>query len=86
MRSVLLWTSGFLLTVFQLSAEIIPVENWTLEINSNRSISTYTDLEPLRNFVDVQDSTISLKHPDFGIKSYTGSTKARPDNVRITFQ
>ena len=53
MRSVLLWTSGFLLTVFQLSAEIIPVENWTLEINSNRSISTYTDLEPLRNFVDV---------------------------------
>ena len=85
MRSVLLSTSGFLLTVFQLSAEIIPVENWTLEINSNRSISTYTDLEPLRNFVDVQDSTIFLKHPDFGIKSYTGSTKARPGILQINF-
>ena len=85
MRSLLLVISGFLLTVFQLSAEIIPVENWTLQVKSDRAISSYTELEPLRNFIDAKDDTIFLKHPDFGIKCYSGSSKARPGLLRISF-
>ena len=85
MRSVLLVISGFLLTVFQLSAEIIPVKNWTLQVKSDRAISSYTELEPLRNFVDVKDDTIFLKHPDFGIKCYSGSSKARPGVLKLNF-
>ena len=85
MRSLLWGISGFLLTVFQLSAEIIPVENWTLQVKSDRAISSYTELEPLRNFVDVKDDTIFLKHPDFGIKCYSGSSKARPGVLKLNF-
>jgi hypothetical protein len=35
--------------------------------------------------VDGKDDTIFLKHPDFGIKCYSGSSKARPGLLRITF-
>ena len=85
MRSVLLVISGFLLTVFQLSAEIIPVENWTLNMNPIPAVSGRRDEEPLRDFIDVKDSTIFLKHLLYGIQSYSGSTKARPGLLRITF-
>jgi len=85
MRSVLLVISGFLLTVFQLSAEIIPVENWTLNMNPIPAVSGRRAEEPLRDFIDVKDSTIFLKHLRYGIQSYSGSTKARPGLLRITF-
>ena len=85
MRSLLWGISGFLLTVFQLSAEIIPVENWTLEINPIPAISGRRDEDPLRDFIDVKNSTIFLKHPLYGIKSYSGSSKARPGLLRISF-
>ena len=85
MRSVLLVISGFLLTVFQLPAEIIPVENWTLNMNPIPAVSGRRAEEPLRDFIDVKDSTISLKHLRYGIQSYSGSTKARPGLLRITF-
>ena len=85
MRSVLLVISGFLLTVFQLSAEIIPVENWTLNMNPIPAVSGRRAEEPLRDFIDVKDSTIFLKHLRYGIQSYSGSTKARPGLLRISF-
>ena len=85
MRSLLLVISGFLLTVFQLSAEIIPVENWTLNMNPIPAVSGRRAEEPLRDFIDVKDSTIFLKHLRYGIQSYSGSTKARPGLLRITF-
>jgi hypothetical protein len=85
MRSVLLVISGFLLTVFQLSAEIIPVENWTLNMNPIPAVSGRRAEEPLRDFIDVKNNTIFLKHPLYGIQSYSGSTKARPGLLRITF-
>ena len=85
MRSLLLVISGFLLTVFQLSAEIIPVENWTLNMNPIQAVSGRRAEEPLRDFIDVKDSTIFLKHLRYGIQSYSGSTKARPGLLRITF-
>ena len=85
MRSLLWGISGFLLTVFQLSAEIIPVENWTLDLNPGRTISGRRDEEPLRDFIDVKNNTIFLKHPLYGIKSYSGSSKARPGLLRISF-
>ena len=85
MRSVFLVISGFLLTVFQLSAEIIPVENWTLNMNPIPAVSGRRAEEPLRDFIDVKDSTIFLKHLRYGIQSYSGSTKARPGLLRITF-
>ena len=85
MRSLLLGISGFLLTVFQLSAEIIPVENWTLDINPIPAISGRRDEEPLRDFIDVKNSTIFLKHPLYGIESYSGSSQARPGLLRISF-
>ena len=85
MRSLLWGISGFLLTVFQLSAEIIPVENWTLNMNPIPAVSGRRDEDPLRNFIDVKDSTIFLKHLLYGIQSYSGSTKARPGLLRITF-
>ena len=75
MRSVLLVISGFLLTVFQLSAEIIPVENWTLNMNPIQAVSGRRAEEPLRDFIDVKDSTIFLKHLRYGIPvSYTHLT------------
>ena len=85
MRSLLWGISGFLLTVFQLSAEIIPVENWTLNMNPIPAVSGRRDEDPLRDFIDVKDSTIFLKHLRYGIQSYSGSTKARPGLLRITF-
>ena len=85
MRSVLLVISGFLLTVFQLSAEIIPVENWILNMNPIPAVSGRRAEEPLRDFIDVKDSTIFLKHLRYGIQSYSGSTKACPGLLRITF-
>ena len=85
MRSLLLVISGFLLTVFQLSAEIIPVENWTLHMNPIPAVSGRRDEDPLRDFIDVKDSTIFLKHLRYGIQSYSGSTKARPGLLRISF-
>ena len=85
MRSFLLVTLGFQLTVFQLLAEIVPVENWTLKVKHNRSVSSYTDQEPLSSFVDIKGSTILLKHPDFSIKCYAGNAKATPGVLRINF-
>ena len=85
MRSLLWGISGFLLTVFQLSAEIIPVQNWTLNMNPIPAVSGRRDEEPLRDFIDVKNNTIFLKHPLYGIKSYSGSTKARPGLLRISF-
>ena len=76
---------GVLLTAIRLSAEVILPENWTLEVRHKRSVSNYTDQEPLSCFVDVKGNTIFLKHPDFGVKCYAGNTKATPGVLRINF-
>lgn len=69
----------------QLFAEIIPVENWKLEVNSNRSVSGRSELDPMSDFIDVKGTTIFLKHPLYGIKCYAGNAHARPGILRISF-
>ena len=71
-----------LLLCSQLCAESIPVENWAL---SERG-GGYPKDAPLRNFVDVQQNTVFLKHPAFGIESFVSCSKARPGALRLSFQ
>ena len=76
---------GVLLTALPLSAEVIPPGNWMLEVKHKRAVSNYTAEKPLRDFIDVKNNTIFLKHPLCGIKSYSGRSKARPGLLRISF-
>ncbi len=76
---------GLLLTVHQLSAEVIPFENWTFFMNTRVALSNYTDSEPLTNFVNVKQDAIVLNNPAFGLRAYGGCINPRSGKLRLSF-